>query len=87
MPEAQTITSSLLHSFGACANQVEIFDARFPHGLDLNRPDSELIPLLDGLDLDWAASHLLTAPAWAAYRAAIARALLRQLRLPAGETP
>src|ERR1700678_1514844 len=59
------ITAQLLEDHGACSNQVELFVTHFPEGatvtLDRCRGVAQIF------NWDWAAEHLLTPPALAAY--------------------
>src|ERR1700678_1898877 len=67
------ITAQLLEDHSACSAQVELFIKHFPEGatvtLDRCREVAQIF------NWDWAAEHLLTAPALAAYYKARAAAL------------
>ena len=78
------ITARLLRSKGACREQVEIFAAKWPDGVEITSENCLSSAIL-GLDLDWAARNFLsataekayqeaTAPAWKAYQEARATA-------------
>src|ERR1700678_670109 len=59
------ITAQLLRDHSACSSQIELFIKHFPEGatvtLDRCREVAQIF------NWDWAAEHLLTAPARAAY--------------------
>ena len=60
------ITVELLTRKGACQDQVDKFRALYPEGVE---PTRELcIAHASDFDWDWAAEHLLSAPAWKAYQ-------------------
>ncbi len=76
------ITEALLREHEACEDQVALFVAAFPGGVQFPVAEPEKVAktaILAGLDTDWAAGRLLPAPAWAAYREALALALIRAL--------
>ena len=66
------ITAQLLRDHSACNSQIELFIKHFPEGatvtLDRCREVAQIF------NWDWAAEHLLTAPALAAYYKARAAA-------------
>ena len=77
------ITRKLLEAKGACREQVEVFAKAWPDGGPVT-PENCLEAVRLGLDLGWAAQHLLKAaalraydegPAWRAYEEARAAAL------------
>ena len=69
----QHITAQLLNSKGACREQVEIFIKAWPQGGPVTIENC-LSAIRLGLDLDWSARKLLSAPAWTAYEEATATA-------------
>lgn len=70
---ALRITARLLASKGACPDQVKLFRRTFPKGADVTVKNA-LKAVSAGLDLNWAACNLLSAPAWKAYLKATAPA-------------
>src|SRR5487761_2539672 len=80
------ITSEMLTEADACDNQAAIFAAEWPDGCEVT-PEVAQRAVALGLDLNWAAEHLLPktalaayeaarAPAWAAYEAVAAPAFV-----------
>jgi hypothetical protein len=89
------ITAKMLIDKSACAYMVTVFDRLWPDGVETSEKTCRQAANA-GLDLDWFASHFLTAtalaayqqaeaPAWAAYQQAMAPALAayRQAMAPA----
>ena len=77
------ITLVQLRKKRACASQLAKFESLFGDSVVVTR---ELcIRHAADFDFDWAAEHLLSAPAWAEYRRARAPALVeyRRARAPA----
>ena len=68
------ITAQLLRDANACEEQVAIFATQWPDGDEVTLANCRKAAKL-GLDFDWAARHLLSAPAWVAYKEATAPAL------------
>jgi hypothetical protein len=66
------ITVARLRKLGACAEQIEKFAELFPRGIMPTR--ALCLEHTAVFNWDWAAEHLLPAPALAAYDAAIASA-------------
>lgn len=64
------ITAAMLRRAGACEDPVRIFAAEWPHGASVTLNNARRAAEL-GLDIGWAAGHLMSAPAWGAYGAAI----------------
>ncbi len=65
------ITMSLLADLGACSEHVSKFRTAFPDGLTITgEPGVDTINQIvtSGLDLDWFAQRVLTAPAYAEYQ-------------------
>jgi len=67
------ITVRQLEGLGACEDQVCLFAMYFGPSAGVTL-DNCLAAVALGLDLDWAASHLLPAPAWERYDAERAQA-------------
>ena len=67
------ITREWLEGHDACRSQVDIFAAEWPDGVEITEESLNRAVALS-LNLDWLAERVLTAPAWAAYRAATATA-------------
>lgn len=67
------ITPKMLRSKGACPTQLRIFKERWPEGAEVTLKNCQEAARL-GLNFDWAAQSLLSAPARKAYREAIAPA-------------
>src|SRR5487761_2419652 len=67
------ITSEMLTEADACDNQAAIFAAEWPDGCEVT-PEVAQRAVALGLDLNWAAEHLLPKTALAAYEAARATA-------------
>lgn len=67
-----TVTTEWLRGL-ACSEQVALFAETFGESVDIT-PESIARAAEAGLDLEWAAEHLLTATAWAAYDQATATA-------------
>jgi len=67
------ITTKMLKDAGACADQTAIFKKAWPKGCVVTLAACRRAVRL-GLDLGWAAKHLLPAPAWKAYDEATAPA-------------
>ena len=67
------ITSSLLRSKGACADQLRLFDLLFPDGVEIT--EAVCLSVANRFDWDWAAVNLLSRTAVDAYLAAKAPAL------------
>ncbi len=65
------ITSRLLKSKGACADQIDLFKATFPKGAEPTLENC-LKAASAGLDLDWVAGNLLGPEAYEVYYAATA---------------
>lgn len=61
------ITADQLRTADACESQVAVFEAEWQDGMPVEDSSVDRIVALD-LDVDWAANHLLTAPAWAEYK-------------------
>ena len=63
------INNQLLTDLNACESQRKLFNERFPKGVRLTRRTNvaNLLPKLAGLDLEWAATHLLTTDQLAEY--------------------
>src|SRR5487761_2650295 len=67
------ITPEMLAAACACDNQAAIFAAEWPDGCEVT-PEVAQRAVALGLDLNWAAEHLLPKTALAAYEAARATA-------------
>ena len=67
------ITAQMLRDKNACKNQVTIFEAEWPEGVEISQAAIHRAIELR-LDLDWFVFHLATATAWKAYREVEARA-------------
>ena len=67
------VTVKHLKAKDACPGQVDLFAATFPDGMLLTE-ENLLTAARAGLNLEWAAFHLLPAPAYRAYDEAIAPA-------------
>lgn len=67
------ITADLLIAEGACSDQIDLFRETFPNGCKVTLANCRKAATA-GLNLHWAAEHLLPETAWATYRAAIAPA-------------
>src|SRR5487761_2795266 len=76
------ITSEMLTEADACDNQAAIFAAEWPDGCEVT-PEVAQRAVALGLDLNWAAEHLLPKTALAAYEAARATAWATYLAAPA----
>src|SRR3990167_30602 len=72
----KTITGEWLRLHGACESQVRVVEATWPQGAELTEANLRIAAELS-LDLDWLASHVLEASAWARYEAEVAPALAR----------
>jgi hypothetical protein len=68
------ISADVLERHGACSSQVEVFRREWPDGCEVTQNAAKRVVKL-ALDIDWAAGHLLPAPAWKAYQEATAPAL------------
>ena len=73
------ILLSALRAAGACADQVELFVARFGDGVDVT--EVLCLSVADLFDWDWAAENLLPAPARAEYWRAM-RITMAQFDVP-----
>ena len=67
------ITVQMLKEHKACEDQVKTFGQLFPHGAAVTLRNV-LRAVAAGLDIDWAAQHLLSPTAWETYEAARAPA-------------
>ena len=67
------ITRELLERRAACLDQAAIFAAEWPEGTEITLAAAMRAVEL-GLDLEWAAEHIMTEPAVHAYRDALASA-------------
>ena len=61
------ITSNLLKAKNAYSGQVDVFETEWPGGCEITLENCKRAVDLN-LDLNWAAKHLLPAPAWQAYQ-------------------
>ena len=59
------ITAKILHAKHACADQVKLFQERFPDGVDVT--EANCIAVADLFDWSWASARLLSVPAYAEY--------------------
>ena len=59
------LTAGHLRSLDACPDQVEIFESRWPDGIEAAAITADA---LEGFDLAWIATHLLTDSAWREFR-------------------
>jgi hypothetical protein len=66
-------TSEMLEAKGACLSEVERFRQNWPHGAPASLASFRKAARL-GFDLNWLASHFLSAPAQEAYEKAMALA-------------
>ena len=80
------ITAAMLVEKGACHEQVVRFRAEWPDGAAVTIRNARKAVAL-GLDLDWLANEMLTAPAREAYEKAKAPALVRAFRLETKSLP
>jgi hypothetical protein len=62
---SRTLTLQILIDKGACLEQVELFRAKF--GTSVRVTQRLCVSVADAFAWDWAAQHLLSAPAWAEY--------------------
>ena len=81
-----TITLATLRKAGACADQVRLFAETFPDGTpaDYEAALATALAHASAFDWDWAAEHLLSAPAQAEYERVTAGALAEYERVTAG---
>jgi len=76
-----TITKTLLRRKGACADQIDKFVELFPEGVVVT--ETLCIEHASVFSWDWAASHLLSPPAFAEYNRVTAAALAEYVRVRA----
>lgn len=76
------ITVEMLREREACGDQMDIFATRWPDGVEVTE-DAALEAVALGLDIDWAAEELLSAPAQAEYHRAIEPAWAEYVRVTA----
>ena len=65
------LTVELLKKREACREQVDLFAATFPDGVEIT--EAVCLSVADMFDFEWAAARLFTAGAWANYLAGRAR--------------
>ena len=68
------VTKELLESHSACAEHVIVFAREWPDGCEVST-ETVARAIALGMDIGWAAAHLLPSPAWRAYDEARATAL------------
>ena len=61
------LTVALLQEHGTCREQVDLFAATFPDGVEIT--EAVCLSIADKFDFEWAAARLFTAGEWAEYDA------------------
>jgi hypothetical protein len=62
----KTLTIKQLRTLGACRSTVALLAGTFGDAAQVT--EANCLKVADKVDWDWAAEHLLTAPAWAEYQ-------------------